>query len=335
MTNAPPLEVVDTRGHGGVVVAGSTFLRALARIAWLMATRRLGLMHINLSVRGSTVRKCLVSSVAHWARVPVIIHLHSGRFPEFYNGLPHWAQRAVRRMFNQAARVIVPGKIWQDMLVREIGLGRGTITVMPNAVATPPPTPARLPGTECHIVMLGRMGPPKGLPELMEALGSPAMRDLSWRITIAGDGDPDTYRQDAAARGIAGKVAIVGWLGASEVAALLASADILVLPSRSENLPVSVIEALSYGVTVVTTPVGAIPEIVEDEVSALLVPVRNPAALANALARLVADPVLRRRIGDAGYQAFLDRLDIRRCAETLATVYKGLMRDGAATPKAA
>jgi glycosyltransferase involved in cell wall biosynthesis len=292
-------------------------------------------MHVNLSVRGSTIRKCVLSMFARFANVPVIIHLHSGRFPEFYHGLPRWAQSAVRQMFYGAARVIVPGKIWEDMLVRELGVPRDNIMVLPNAVAEPSHRPHRRPGTECRIAMLGRMGPAKGIPELMEALTSPTMRDLPWHIIMAGDGDVDTYRRDAVARGIDGKVSIVGWLGTAAVAELLASSDILVLPSRSENLPVSVIEALSYGVAVVTTPVGAIPEIVEDEVSALLVPVMDPAALATALSRLVSDPQLRQRIGHAGYGAFLARLEIGKCAQTLAEVYDSLMQGNAVTSDAA
>ena len=332
---APRLEVVDTRGHGGLVVAGSAFLGAIRRVVWLWCTGRLGLMHINLSVRGSTLRKCLISTFARWAGVPVIIHLHSGRFPEFYQALPGWARAAVRQMFDSAARVIVPGRIWADMLVKQLGVARENITVMPNAVADPGRSPRPFSGNDCHILMLGRMGPPKGLPELLEALGSPAMRDLPWRITLAGNGDAETYRRDAIARGIEGKVAIVGWLDGEGVASVLASADILVRPSRSENLPISVIEALSYGVAVVTTPVGAIPEIVENEVSALLVPVQDPSALAAALARLVADPALRGRIGAAGYDAFRARLEIGKCAQTLAALYEGLMLRRTVAPEPA
>ena len=329
------LQVIDTRGHGGIVVAGVTFTTAMVKLAYLWSTGRLGLVHINLSVRGSTFRKCIVSAFARWARVPAIIHLHSGRFPEFYRGLPRWAQSMVRRMFDHAACVIVPGKIWQDFLIEELGVRRDSITVMPNAVASPTRPSVSALNAQCHIVMLGRMGPPKGLPELMEALASPEMRDLPWRITMAGDGDADTYRADAIARGIADKVSIVGWLDGDEVAALLATADILVLPSRSENLPVSIIEALSYGVAVVTTPVGAIPEIVQNEVSALLVPVQSPAALASALARLITDPAFRRRIGEAGHDVFLAKLEIRQCAQALASVYDELMEQPVLTGRAA
>ena len=335
LPRAPRLEVVDTRGHGGIVIAGWAFFGAFGRLMWLWATGRLGLLHVNLSVRGSTLRKCMISLFARWAGVPVIIHLHSGRFPEFYQALPGWARAAVRQMFDRAARVIVPGRIWADMLVDQLGVPRANILVLPNAVADPGHLPRALSAAACHIVMLGRMGPAKGLPELMEALASSVMRDLPWRITLAGDGDPELYRRDAVARGIDGKVAIVGWLDSDGVAAVLASADILVLPSRSENLPISVIEALSYGVAVVTTPVGAIPEIVEDEVSALLVPVQDPSALAAALARLVADPALRGRIGAGGYDAFRARLEIGTCARTLAALYDRLMQRETVAPETA
>ena len=326
LPDAPKLVIIDTRGHGGLAVAALAFLLAIVRVVWLRLTLQLGVLHINLSVRGSTVRKCVFSIIAQWAGVPTVVHLHSGRFGEFYNGLPRWAQATVRRLFQRATCIIVPGRIWRDMLAKELGIDAERVRVMPNAVARPKHVarPA-LPGGPCHIVMLGRMGPPKGLPELMEALGSATMGGLAWRITIAGDGDADTCRKDADARGIGDKVAIPGWLNSDGVASLLASADILVLPSRSENLPISVIEALSYGVAVVTTPVGAIPEIVEDGVSALLVPIRDPDALAIALRRLIIDPALRRQIGQGGYEAFLRRLDIDRYAETLCEIYTKLL----------
>ena len=324
--HAPRLRLIDTRGHGNVAVGGAAFATALLRVLAAWARGQVGLIHINLSVRGSTVRKCGFSVLAHLCRIPVVVHLHSGRFDTFYRDLPRWAKIQVDRMFQRAACIIVPGKIWETMLVTEIGVKGTPIFVMPNAVAGPGPRPQGTPGSDCHIVMLGRMGPPKGLPELMEALGSPTLRDLPWRITMAGDGDGDTYRKEAEARGIAKKVSILGWQTSDGVAALLASADVLVLPSRSENLPISVIEALSYGVAVVTTPVGAIPEIVENEVSALLVPVQNPEALALALRRVVTDPVFRQTLAQEGYKAFQRRLDIRGYAKSLTSIYNDVLR---------
>jgi glycosyltransferase involved in cell wall biosynthesis len=160
---------------------------------------------------------------------------------------------------------------------------------------------------------------------LLQALSSGALRELSWRVTLAGDGDLATYRSEAAALGIADRVVFSGWLGAPAVSALLADADIMVLPSHAENLSVAVIEALAHQVAVVTTPVGATSEIVTDNESALLIPVRDPLALADALRRLIVCPELRERIASAGRRVFEDRLDVRQSAEGLSRLYDMIM----------
>ena len=325
--DAPQLKMLDTRGFGGPGIAAFAFARSLIQLTRLGVSGRLGLVHINLSVRGSSVRKAIVSLLASRLGVPTIVHLHSGRFAEFYDNLPGWAKAVVLRVFDRADRVIVLGKVWEDVLVTQLGVAPAKITILPNAVPAPPPPP-RLPSEICHIVMLGRLGAPKGLPELLEALGSETLRGLPWRITLAGDGDIETYRRDAESRGIAAKTDFAGWLDSPGVAALMNSADVFVLPSRSENLPVAVIEAMSYGVPVVTTPVGATPEIVTNDTTGLLVPVRDPRALAEALARLVVDPELRQRMGDAGLGVFRMRLDIKHAAATLVTMYQEVIARG-------
>ena len=333
--HVPPLVMIDTRGFGGMAAAAGAFGRALAILVCMRLAGRIGLLHINLSVRGSTIRKTIVSSLAWHLGVPTIIHLHSGRFATFFQGLSPWAQQAVRKMYKRSERAIVLGEVWRDMLIDVVGVDPAKIVVLPNAVPDQAPRPARAPGTPCHIVMLGRLGAPKGVPELLQALGSDEMRDLAWRITLAGDGDQTPYREQAAQLGIAGRTEFVGWYGSRETAHLMRSADVLVLPSRSENLPVAVVEALSYGIPVVTTPVGATPEIVVNEESALLVGVQDPVSLAQALARLVRDPTLRQRIGRGGYDVFQARLDIRQAVRVLAGIYRDVLADASCVASAA
>jgi glycosyltransferase involved in cell wall biosynthesis len=325
-TSRVPLQMMDTRGFGSGLVGVAAFASVLGRLGWLLCNGRLGLIHANLSVRGSAWRKFIITELARYCGVPVILHLHSGRFVEFYDHLPALARPAVRRMFAHAAHVIVLGKVWEDAVSSHLGVPREKITVLFNAVAAPhpvrrPPAPDRI----CHIVLLGRLGPNKGVPELLQALSGDALRDLSWRVTLAGDGDLATYRTEAAALGIGDRIAFSGWLGAPAVSALLEDADIMVLPSHAENLSVAVIEALAHQVAVVTTPVGATSEIVTDNESALLIPVRDPLALAEALRRLIVCPELRERIATTGRQVFEDRLDVRQSAERLSRLYDMIM----------
>src|SRR5206468_805374 len=95
--------------------------------------------------------------------------------------------------------------------------------------------------------------------------------------------------------GLADRVDVTGWVGAAETDALLAGAHLLLLPSREEGLPMSVLEAIARGIPVVTTPVGAIPDVVQDGVQGLVVEPGDSGALAAAIAELLADEPRRRR----------------------------------------
>jgi glycosyltransferase involved in cell wall biosynthesis len=327
----PDLEIVDTRGFGGWGVAGGTFLSALARLAKLRTAGRLALIHANVSVRGSSVRKCVIGLLARLAGVKLILHLHSGRFFEFYADLPAPGRLAIRLLFASAARVIVLGRVWEEQVVDVLGVPRAKVTVLYNAVRMPDRLARRsAPDGVCHIVMLGRLGPPKGLPELLEALSGEAMLSRRWRATLAGDGDAPGMLEEAARRGIGDRIRAPGWLDAGAVSSLLQEADILVLASRSENLSVAVIEALAHRVAVITTAVGSITELVEDGVSALVVPTKDPAALAVALAKLVDDPAERARIAEQGHDVFKARLDAAAAAPVLASLYRSVMRETSA-----
>jgi glycosyltransferase involved in cell wall biosynthesis len=239
--------------------------------------------------------------------------------------LPRWAQSAVRRMFRRAAQIVVPGRIWRDSVVAELQIAPERILILPNGVPRPELV-ARETRREglCRILMLARLGPDKGVDELIEALSSEALRALEWRATLAGNG-AEPYLKRAAELGIADRMEFPGWVGPQAASELLRNADIVVLPSHFECMPMSVIEAMAYGVAVVTTPVGATPEIVSDGVSGLLTPVRDVSALTAALARLIQDTSLRAAFGRAGRATFERELDVDRSVRVLAAIYHSIL----------
>ncbi|HTO27382.1 MAG TPA: glycosyltransferase, partial [Devosia sp.] len=112
-----------------------------------------------------------------------------------------------------------------------------------------------------------------------------------------------------------------GWVGPDTVAQLIASADILVLPSFAENLPVSVIEGMAAGLAVVTTPVGAVEDIIVDGETGLLVPPGDVDALTLALTRLVQSPQLRTDLGRNAIAVHRDRLDLAPFAQAIRNVW--------------
>jgi glycosyltransferase involved in cell wall biosynthesis len=292
------VEVLDTRGHRRNPVASIVpLLTTCATILVRAARRQVDVVHVNSAGHGSAVRKGVVVRACRLARVPVVLHLHAGTFPAFFDPLPGPAKRWVRRTFALATSVIVLTENWRRYAGSALAVPAERTVVVPNGTpAVTAPAPPRLPGEDLHLLFLGRLEPAKGVPELLAALGRPVLAHRPWRATLAGDGDVEGYRALAARLGLAGRVDFPGQVDAGTAAGLLARAHALVLPSHAEGLSLAVLEALAAGVPVVCTPVGGLPEAVRHGANGLLVPEGDVDGLAAALLRLLDDESLRRRL---------------------------------------
>ncbi len=146
------------------------------------------------------------------------------------------------------------------------------------------------------IVSVGRLQAPKDITTLLRAL---ALVRGTYNALVVGDGpELRTVKEERRRLGLGEVVRLAG--ERDDVPAILASSHVFVLSSRSEALPVSILEAMAAGLPVVASQVGGVPELVVDGQTGLLVPAGDPPALAAALQRLVDDPVLRGRLGAAG-----------------------------------
>jgi glycosyltransferase involved in cell wall biosynthesis len=223
--------------------------------------------------------------------------LFGGSLEEFADA-GAWPLEALRRartaVLRRARRIVVP-----SAYLAEIALGWGLderrVEVLPNpAPADRPESAEKLPrGT---LVFAGRLTAQKGLVTALEALA----RVPAARLVLVGDG-PDRAALEARARdaGLNGRVEFRGARPRGDVLRALAGAEAALLPSEWENLPHAAIEALAVGTPVVATAVGGVPEIVRDGENGLLVPPRDPAALAAAIERVLGDRRFRNRLAKA------------------------------------
>lgn len=189
----------------------------------------------------------------------------------------------------------------------------------------PPDRGGRLGPVE--IVSVGRAVEKKGFPDLVAALAR-LPQDLDWRLTHIGGGPLlDQLKRQAEALGIKDRIAWRGQQAKAEVLAAYRNADIFALASRiagdgdRDGLPNVLMEAQNQGLAAVSTRVSAIPELIEDGVNGLLVDPGDVDGLAGALARLVRDAGLRRRLGEAAAERLRARFDqepeLDRLAEKL------------------
>ena len=283
------------RGDRHIAFAPLYFAGALLRLIWMWMWGRADVLHVNLSSHGSTVRKVVLCRLARLLSVPYVVHLHGSRYRQFYHQLGPFGVKEVQAMFLGAARVVVLGDVWRSFIAGLMPQVERRIDILPNATRAPNRVVER-DGDPVTILFLGQVGKRKGVPQLVDALERIADTP-GWTGIIAGDGEIERTRSELEQRGLSARVTLTGWVDTVTVDQLLGQADILVLPSFDENLPMSVIEGMGHALAVVATPVGAVPDIIKDGETGLLVPAGDVESLARALARLVKDPVLRRHLG--------------------------------------
>jgi len=309
-----------SRGSGHVALSSFYMIGFCLRMLAARVAGRADVVHINISSYGSTYRKLVIAACARLLGIPYILHLHGSEYRLFWKNDASFLSRRIRAMFERAARVVVLGRTWQDFVTGQAPDTADHISIVPNATEIPS-LPHVGGGEAVHILFLGRVGERKGVPQLIDALHD--MQDHpGWRATIAGDGDVEVLVSKSTALGLGDRVAFPGWVGPAAVASLIASADILVLPSFAENLPVSVIEGMAAGLAVVATPVGAVEDIIRDGETGLLVPPGDVPALTEALMRLVNDPELRARLGSAAQAMHREYLELAPFAEAICNIWK-------------
>jgi sugar transferase (PEP-CTERM/EpsH1 system associated) len=183
------------------------------------------------------------------------------------------------------------------------------------------------------IVAVARLSPEKDLANLIQAVAIAGRHDPSLRVEVAGDGPCRAELGHlVGALGLEGRVSFLGEV--RDVAGLLAHGALFVLPSRSEGISLTLLEAMACGLPVVATRVGGTPEVVRDGQSGLLVSARDPEALAEAILRLRRDPEEARRMGEAGRRRVERDFGIHRMVADYLSLYEGENRRPRAVPPA-
>jgi glycosyltransferase involved in cell wall biosynthesis len=286
---------------------------ALALVELLRLCRRLrpDIVHAHSSKVG------VLGRLAAWlARVPVRVFTVHGWSFAAYDGLAGrlylWIERLMRPL-TTAVVCVADATLRQGVAAR--ACGPASAVVIHNAVDIASFHARPETAGTCRIVSVGRFAYPKDFATLLDAL---ELVEGDWHAALVGEGPglaEVADRVDSRAR-----VEVLG--SRDDVSEVLARSDAFVLSSRSEGFPVSILEAMAAGLPVVATDVGGVAEAVVQDETGDLVPPGDPQALAEALERLVADPLRRRRLGEAGRARALRLFDVPRYRAVHLDLYR-------------
>lgn len=259
------------------------------------------MVHIHVSEPVSALRKVPFMVLARLLRRKVIVHFHSFSPETTIRSRYRWVYRY---LFCHADVVITLSDFWRKAVsdefnlygkvrviynpcmaqIRHVGEGHGfadSDIVMPKH----------------HVILYaGTVNARKGYADMIRAFARIAEWHREWMIVFAGNGEIEQGKQLAAELGISSQTLFLGWITGRDKERAFREADIFCLPSYAEGFPMAVLDAWSYGLPVITTPVGGIPDVARNGENMLLFPPGDVDALSVQMERMISDESLREKI---------------------------------------
>lgn len=322
---APPdlnIEQIATRDDGSGFEKGIVFFRAIYLLIWRLIFRQTDVVHIHIADGGSILRKAIFATIAFSFHKPVLMHAHGAVFHLNYESSPKFVQQLMRKVFSQCRGWIALTSFWQDFYISSLGLDAKQVFILLNPTELPTIIPHRINSAKVKLVFVGRIGERKGTFDLIEAFAKlPESLRNSVELLVAGDGEIDRAKQLTQELNLTEQITFLGLIDAQARDLLLETADVYILPTYNEGLPLALLEAMSWGLPVITTPVSGIPDVVKDRQNGLIVDAGNIQQLADAIQLSIENEDLRLSLGKAARET-VGKLDMKSFSSRLAEIYR-------------
>lgn len=278
--------------RGGRLTKGWWFISSYVRMALkMLSDRNVKIMHLHTAADGSFWRHSSLLRLGKTMGRKVILHIHASRFKDFFNESTGKKKEKILKTLKAADKVIVLSESWKEWFI-SAGVDSQALTILHNITPEPTPMPsARIHDGKTHFLFLGEIGQRKGVFDIISAIAR-HRNEAEGRIElkIGGNRNEDMLISAIKDNGLEGIVTFEGWVSGEKKLRMLNWADVYILPSFNEGLPISILEAMSYGCPVISTGVGGIPEVVTG--NGVLVTPGNAEEIWNAMSRYISDPEL-------------------------------------------
>lgn len=313
-----PFNHVTTTVTNGQVKKLLVLCKAILQfLYWMLFHPEIKIVHVQGSVGASFWRKAIFIYIAKFFHKKVVWHMHAGRFAVFYQQHRY----AVRKVVNKSDVIIALSEYWKEYFKNEFPTKR--VEIIKNVISAP-----RVHKQQTGyftLLFLGLLGKNKGIYDLLECIRDHKVEfQGKLKLYIGGNGEIEHVKQLIKEYGIADIVIFEGWVSGDKKIELLNKSDAYILPSYKEGLPISILEAMSYGMPIISTPVGGIPEIVSNGENGYLVEPGNKEDIYKAIISLLNDSDLRNRMGSVSLSRVGEHLP-EYVEKKLETLYDSLL----------
>ena len=289
----------------------------------LIKDRDIKILHIHGASRGSFYRKYILYIVARvFTGKKIIYHIHGGGFRDFYLRSSKFVQRRIRYVINTADLVICLSEKWKHFY--SSAFKPKQIKILNNMIIPPENTERMITNDKFKLLFLGLIGDNKGIFDLIKTIAKNRTQfENNLELRIAGNGEVDRLTSAISKWNIQEIVHFEGWADESKKEELFRSSDAFILPSYKEGLPLSILEAMSYGLPIISSKVGGIPDLIHKSKNGILVVPGNQRAVKNAIVKLMTNKDLCENYSQNSTKAVVDYYP-DRVLKSLFSIYHEL-----------
>lgn len=296
------------------------FSLALIQVFFICIFKKQVIFHIHSSTYGSYLRKSIIAWICLKFGKKVIFHIHGADFDSFLEDARVSLRKKIIKLLNAVDELVVLSDSWYRFFSAYVSSEK--VRVIFNPSATYSNTYIKRANKKVKVLFMGRIGQRKGAYDLINAVTK--IRFLNFTLDLVGDGEGNKLRNIVNNENLNNLVNIHDWVPHDKVGKLYDEADILVLPSYAEGMPMSILEAVGKGLPVIATNVGGIPEVVIDGRNGFVISPGDIEALAGKLEILIRDAILREEMGRNGLRLAGEKFSIDKIYSQLKELYNTL-----------
>ena len=315
------IEYFENHGGGSRWKKIQIFLNCLKTI--VTKIKLFQIVHLHTASYWSFRRKFVLILISKMLKKKIIIHIHGAKFYHYFETCNILDRYAIISSFKMADIIFCLSPEWYSDL-KKIHRGNKIIT-MPNCVPIQGYKKPLFKNDEKKILFLGRLGARKGIYDLIKASKYIDFKKNNAILYLYGDGEIKEAKKEIHKLNLSNSVKVMGWIEGIEKTNLMKGSYIYVLPSYYEGLPMSILEAMSFGMPIVSTTIGGIPYAVRNGVDGFLVEPGNWEKISEKINLLLEDEKLWHKMSLAAQEQIKYKFSIKGLEKKLRLIYQHLM----------
>lgn len=286
------------------------------------------LVHIHSSFGPSFYRKLPFIYMASWSHIPIINHIHGADFSTFYEQASKKKKNLIRSVYNKCSKLIALSDEWKERLNKIVPEEKIAVIANYSVLHEDALIDRKKRKTNNTVLFLGELGHRKGCYDIPDVIVRVKEMIPGVLFVLAGAGsieDEKAIKELVFDKNIQDNVVFPGWIRGDDKDRSLREADIFFLPSYNEGMPMSILDAMGYGLPIVSTNVGGIPKIVKKDINGFCLNPGDVSGCAEVIINLLQDKNLCEKMGEGSAKIVQERYSLEVHLKLLSDLYEAII----------